>query len=1009
MAAVSLGRLLDLREGEGRVGFVLFTHLFFITAAAIVVSAAKNGLFLSAYPAELIPHVIIAAAVTTAVFAILFTGLAGLLSRRMLVEATVAVAAVSLVVGRAAFLADPRWAFALYLWLSVVGALVMALSWGSVGDLLTGRQSRRLMPILIAGTSMAGMAAGFGLAPAAEAFGTPNLLLGAAIALLLGAGVLRLAPAAPGAGGPAERDREPGNFLSRARRGATLIRNHRLLGLLAAGVVVSAVLATLVDYQFKAVLQQSYDRDAITSVFGMLAGAVGFGTLLFQGLASRFLFRRWGLASGIYVQSALVGIAALAVAVTGWIVALAALRFVDETGRFTLQKSVEQVSVAPFPTATRRAALTVLGGVLKPLATAATGLILMALAPILGVPGLAVLTALAALGLLLLFRRHPALYRDALGDALARHTLNLDDVEGVPSVLDRSALEALDRALESDDPALLLFSISLLRRAPRSEALGRLGPLLDHDVAEVRAEAAVCVVDMADGEETELLDRVREMVRTDPSTEVLRSLLDVVDRMGGSAIELVSVHLDHPEESVRRRALVGLARSERVFGGDRATRMVERLLVADRVEDRLAGLDAVAVLRFTRLAGPAFRAAHDPRTRTAAAAALAALGEEGEEWLDRLLSDPEVEDSDLGPIAVQLADAGHVKGLRRLLGMAAERGVVRDVVLPLRHGRRSGHMKAIPAPAMRVIVTSVLAEGARYGLIADGFRRNRSGRYAAALRDELAGRQERAGEAVLAALSLSYDPAGIDQVAPHLRSNDPALRSNALELLEEFLETEDRIPVISFFEGFESADRLEDAATAVGLDHPGRDPLAALATVPDPWLRECAEYVRSRGRVPAGIRSDPLKLHDPNLETDMIPRMEIVFFLKSSRLFQSLPGDELARLASLADTIQIDADEVLFRQGDPGDAFYMVVSGKVAVVVGTREVAAYGPHEGIGEMALLDGEPRSATVRGIEPSTLLRIDQAAFEALVDRTPALAKAIYRALSARLRTANLQLQD
>jgi hypothetical protein len=171
-------------------------------------------------------------------------------------------------------------------------------------------------------------------------------------------------------------------------------------------------MGTLVDYQFKAVLQEEYDRDAITSLFGILAGAVGLGTLVFQALASRLLFRRWGLVAGGYTQAASWapppwrrGRHRLARRPGG-----APVRGRDR--RFTLQKSVEQVSVAPYPPDTRAAALTVLSGVLKPLATAATGLVLMAAAPLLGLRGLAALTALCAIGLFLLFRRHPTLYRD---------------------------------------------------------------------------------------------------------------------------------------------------------------------------------------------------------------------------------------------------------------------------------------------------------------------------------------------------------------------------------------------------------------------------------------------------------------------------------------------------------------------------------------------------------------------------------------------------------------------
>ena len=1011
---MTLDWLLDIREGEGRIAAVLFGHLFFVTAAVIVVSAAKNGLFLSAYPAELIPHVIVAAALVTAVFAILFTGLTGGFSRRRVVETTTAVAAVSLVAARFAFLADPRWAFVLYLWLSIVGALMVALAWSSVGDVLTGRQSRRLMPLLIAGTSFAGMSAGFGLAPAAEAFGTPDLLFGAAVALLLGAGVLRLSPVQP-----ATEDTDA-RFIDRVRKGAFLIRNHRLLALLAGAVVLSAVIATLVDYQFKAVLQEEFDRDAITSLFGVLAGAVGFGTLIFQALASRILFRRWGLVSGGYVQAALIGVSAVVSAVTGWIAALAALRFVDETGRFTLQKSVEQVSVAPYPPGTRRAALTVLGGVLKPVATAVTGLALMVAAPLLGVRGLAAVTAVAAVALYALFRRHPKLYRRALEEALARHTLHLDDAgEGALSVLDKEALEVLDRALESTDPALLIFAVSLLRRAPRSEALPRLEPLLDAETPEVRAEAAAAAVELTEGTDAPILDRIRDMLAEDPSPDVILSLLDVSLELGEPAVDLISRHLEHEDESVRRRALVALARAESRYGGDRATRRVEELLEAEDPTKRVTGLAAVSVLGFDRLAEPAFRAARETATRSAAAAALARLGDAGHPGVLKLVEDPDLEDADLAALATQLADAGHADGLAKLLDVVVERGSTEVALTPLRHARRTGQLGAVARPIMRRVLDPIMTNGARYAVLADAFRGERRRHvYLEALHDELRDRRERAGDGVLASLSLSYDPEPLDRVAPHLKSGDPSVRSSALELLEGILEPEERLDVLPFFEGMEAPERL--AGTFEGLSFTaGRarvDPLGALARVPDEWLRESAEFVQSHLYDDEGeLRSGPLSTaaqdaaNATHEESTMLPLMEIVFFLKSSHLFRPLPAEELARVASLADTVHLDADEIVFEQGDPGDAFYMVVTGQVAVEVGTRQVASFGPHEGIGEMALLDGEPRSATVRATEPTTLLRIEAASFEALVDRTPALAKSIYRTLSQRLRTANRQLQD
>lgn len=995
---IPLRRLLDLREGEGRSALVLFTHLFFITAAAIVMSAAKNGLFLSAYPADLIPHVIVASALTTAVVAVAFAGATGRLPRRTVVEGTMVVSALLLVAGRAAFLATPRAAFVLYLVLSLIGALIVAVAWGTVGDYLTGRQSRRLMPLLVGGSSVAGMVTGFAIGPAAAAFGTPNLLLGAAGALLLGGASLRI-------GGRPQRPPSGGSdaFLTRVRKGVLQLRRHRLISLLAAGIVLSTVIGTLVDYQFKAVLQQAYERDAITSLFGLLAGAVGIGTLVLQAVASRFLFRRWGLSAGPVAQAGLIGGAALAVAATGGVVALAVLRFVDETTRFTLQKSVEQVSVAPFPPEVRSSSFTLLGGLLKPLTTAATGLLLILLAPVVGVRGLAVLTGAAAGGLLLLFRRHPPLYRAALEEALARHTYGIgSEKDGAVASLDRNALEVVDRALSGDETSLTLFALSILRHAPNSEALPRLIPLLDHAVPEVRAEAAVFAVELAGGSDPEILSRLRSLLAHDPSPAVTHALLEVADRLGPEAAEALGDHLVSDHEPTRREALLSLARHERRHGGARASRLVREMLGADRPADRAAAIEAVAILGNPRFLDRALAAAREPATRVAAAGAFAALGEEAAPWLQRLLDDPAIDAAELSAMASRLCDGDVAPALHRILEVAERKTSVRTVLPSLQRARRAGRMRALPSEVVRRLLRPVLGDGVRYGIIAGSLRGSRDQAYVDLLAEDLADRQRGAADSVLAGLTLSYDPAGIDRVGPHLRSRDAAARSHAMELLEGILEADDRALILPFFEGFESAERLRDSARGFGvhLEDAVRRPLDTLGRDTDPWLSSAAVYLAGRGHAAPSATV-------PETES-MLPLMEIVFFLKSSPLFRPLPGEELVRVARLATTVHLDEGQTLFREGDAGDAFYMVVSGRIAVVRGTRQINTLGPHEGVGEMALLDGEPRSASVRALESTTLLRIEQQSFEALVDRTPALARGIYRALSARLRSTLRQVE-
>ena len=139
----------------------------------------------------------------------------------------------------------------------------------------------------------------------------------------------------------------------------------------------------------------------------------------------------------------------------------------------------------------------------------------------------------------------------------------------------------------------------------------------------------------------------------------------------------------------------------------------------------------------------------------------------------------------------------------------------------------------------------------------------------------------------------------------------------------------------------------------------------------------------------------------------MIPLIEKVMILKGSEFFRNFPGPDLAGIASLASVVHLETDEVVFEQGDDGDAFYLVVRGGIRITWGQLELAVLGSREGFGEMAILDQDTRSATATAAEPSTLLRIDQHSFNRLIEQNPAVARGVYRVLTQRLRSTLAQV--
>lgn len=119
-------------------------------------------------------------------------------------------------------------------------------------------------------------------------------------------------------------------------------------------------------------------------------------------------------------------------------------------------------------------------------------------------------------------------------------------------------------------------------------------------------------------------------------------------------------------------------------------------------------------------------------------------------------------------------------------------------------------------------------------------------------------------------------------------------------------------------------------------------------------------------------------------------------------LFESLTRRQLQSVAALADELVVDEGAVIAEQGTEGDQFFMVVSGGLTVRRNGRKVAACGPGDGVGEMSLLDGGPRTATVTADERTVLLALDRMTFRGLLLDAPDVSVALLETLSQRLRS-------
>ena len=192
--------------------------------------------------------------------------------------------------------------------------------------------------------------------------------------------------------------------------------------------------------------------------------------------------------------------------------------------------------------------------------------------------------------------------------------------------------------------------------------------------------------------------------------------------------------------------------------------------------------------------------------------------------------------------------------------------------------------------------------------------------------------------------------------------------------------------------------RAHAAAASLGIPVPDvRQATLALLEEPDELTRMLVaetllERIESEERLAS---SEDVEDHQ-----EVLNPVEIALHLKSLPLFEELTARQLMNLANEVREEQHAAGTLVFREGEPGDCLYLIVEGQVRVTRGETLLREQGPKSFFGEIAVLEGENRTATITTTTPVRFLRLDRDDLLRLMEELPAIAIGICQTLSRRI---------
>jgi hypothetical protein len=997
----------------------MLAHSFFMGLATVFFETAASALFLARFGSRTLPYVYVAAALLNTAVGLAYSRLAARTPFARLMGGTLWLLVVSVVTLRlgVSMTGAAALTFFLLVWYRAISILTDLEYWAVAARLYDVRQAKRLFPLIGTGEVVARVGGSFAVPLIVAAIGVANLLTLSAVALaacLVLVGLVLRGVAA----GPAPKAGEPV-----ARTGLRALFEDRYVATLV-GVAALGVLAKyLVDFAFLAEMRTRFsDAKSLASTFALFSGATQAMSLLTRIAVAGPVLRRFGVRAGLLILPMAHVACTLLVIATGWVPAWDAAVFWLVLGNQGIYKTLKhpidnpsfKVLYQPLGRDFRLSAQIAIETLVTPITIGVAGGLMLLFTRVLPYdPTVFAWAMLAAfIGWAVLGARAGREYAAALVRALRGRI-----VDDTPFAYgDARSLAILKGTLDSERPGDVLFALGLLDKAGDPETPAIVVRLLDHPSPEVRRSMLARVEASASGD---ALEAVTRLAAWDPSPAVravaLRCLPVLAGPTGWHALER---GLADADADVRRGALAGLlaggapSAEERLAAlaasrdaGDRVvagrlaaevpaprSALLRALLADPRAEVRRAALAAAGRSRTHDLWPVVSASLADPACRASAVSALVAASDDALPEIDALFA--------AGAPSAVLRQAARAAG--RIGTTAAGDVLWLHAAHPSRRVRDEV-LEALRAMAWaapedeRPIVAERIRDEIREAALATAALRDLGvAPDTALLRDALEGEVDAARRRVLTLAGILADPAAMEKVRDALAQGARDKHAYALEVLDVTLPADLRALVLPLVEDIGPADRAQQLADA--FPHPEAAPedwlrRLAAGTTSDPtsWTTACA----ARAAATAGLAADTI----PGGMTMLT--IEKVICLKAVPMFAEAGEEILADVAAILEERQARAGEVIIKKGEPGDSLYVIVHGTVRVFDGDRTITRLGEHDIFGELALLDPEPRVASVAAVTDTRLFRLDREGFAELMAGNIEIVRGVLHVLCERLR--------
>lgn len=1044
--------IIKIKSGEGKMVLTFFMFSFFTIAMGLVAKTARDAYFLSRFDKSILPLMFLAIAIVISPILTFYTKLSKKLAARTVFMITCSIFAVSFI-----FLQAIMTGYVIpiaYIWIEIAVAIMIIQFWSYAGESFEPQQAKRLFGIIAGGGSFAVMLIGMTLKPYVKTFGTDELLFISAgflgLAFLFGNLSIQYFKK--------DQTKGPKKPIKKAQKKKKM--DPFIVGI-ATIVALSAIVTTLVDYQFKMIASATFPEETdLVGFFGTFYSIAGAASIIMQFFITGPILSRFGILLGLLILPFFLILGSTSILLAPVLLSASFAKFSDQTFKFTINSSSLELIWLPVPPEIRRIIKPQVSGTIKSIAEGIGGLVTFLLVKIIALPYLSIVSLGSIVIWLFTSFKVKTGYVNQLQTAIAKRQIDFEELN--VDVQDAAMVKTIEETLSSNDEIKQLFALEIIEGLPLSSWKKTIKRLFNDGAPEVQKrilsmawdeESIISNEDIiqamnnnnsVSAEATIVVGR-RKLKDALPDLENLLLNSDNQDVSAAAAAAILQIEsgptdkakmilnnmLDEQDDTTQATALKRLIYNDQILTNDKLKSFLNHnseiisnvaLNIAEKRKDESLVPAIISNLSIAQ-------------TSIQARQTLKSFSEEliNEQFKQLLESSETSRKLRLGIIRT-LREYPNEDSIELLISQLDNNDqdiyntIVESLLAIARVNPINENKQNQIADEINTIAEKVYTLNECLNMLPDD-------EHKFLMEDHLNNEIQNTLPTLLKLGVLDVPETPIETYIHTIKSGDPSKLPFLLEFFENVFSKNEREVINPLIEQLPLDERSK-----IGNLHFKSMPtnfnqkLIESVYSPNKWESAIAldyllisnkmDVIKSLDwqKVPASNANQELitrRIQKNGANLDFIPperfkldteiismysTLEKTIILKSVDLFKSIPAENLSRVAQITDEVTFDANSPIFAEGDYGDSLFIVVDGNVRIHKGTQELAMLGKGTCLGEMALLDDEPRSADATVTEDSTLFKIEQEGFYEVMGSQSDIMEGIIKLLTGRLRVAN-----